>query len=433
MFRMMPEQASEVAPKIDWLIYLITDISVFFTVLICGAMIYFAIRYRQRDGKHHETPQIKGDHLLEMVWTIVPTIICIYVAYYGVKYFYDIRHVPLDGDVVTVNVQGQKWKWDFEYDNGKKTTGEAVIPVGQHVKFVLTSRDVLHSFFVPAMRVKTDAIPGRYTYAAFKPVKTGTYQVFCTEYCGKDHSMMLAKVRVVSEAEYKTWLDDKSEELALLKMTPPERGRAAYNKHGCNACHSLDGSRLVGPSFLKAYGREGTYDSGKKYAVDHEYIRQSIYEPNAHIVDSYPPNLMPNYTDQVSAQELDDLIAFIRSLDGSAPVAAQPAAAAQPAVDLAALSPIERGKLLYQQKICVTCHSIDGSKLVGPSFKGIYGATQKHVDGSSATVDEGYIRESILQPGLKVAEGYQNMMPPYEGQLSEEQIKDISEFIKSLK
>lgn len=433
MFRLMPEQASEVAPKIDWLIYLITDISVFFTVLICGSMIYFAIKYRQRDGKHHETPQIRGDHLLEVLWTVVPTIICIYVAYYGVKYFYDIRYVPTDGDVVTVNVQGQKWKWDFEYDNGKKTTGEAVIPIGKHVKFVLSSRDVLHSFFVPAMRVKTDAVPGRYTYAAFKPVKTGTYQIFCTEYCGKDHSQMLGKLRVVSDAEYQNWLNDKSEELALLKMTPPERGKSAYNKHGCNACHSLDGSRLVGPSFLKAFGREGTFDSGKKYVVDHEYIRQSVYEPNLHIVDSYAANLMPNFTGQVSEQELDDLIAFIRSLDGSAPVVAKPAEPAQPAVDLASLTPAERGKLLYQQKICVTCHSIDGSKLVGPSFKALYGTNQKHVDGSSQQVDDAYIHESIVNPAAKVAEGYQPLMPPYAGQLTDDQIKDITEFIKSLK
>jgi cytochrome c oxidase subunit 2 len=228
MFRYLPEQASEHAPAVDWLNNWITDISLFFTVVIVGAMIYFSIRYRQKDGVNHETPRIEGSNFLEVIWTVVPTIICIFVGYYGIVIYRDMVEVPTDEPVVEVLVHGRKWQWEFEYDNGKKTTAEFVLPVNKQAKLILRSTDVLHSLFIPAMRVKNDAVPGMFTYVTFKPVKTGEYYTFCTEYCGKDHSAMLAKLKVVSQAEYDRWLNDRSAEAALAAMTPEKRGQKAY-------------------------------------------------------------------------------------------------------------------------------------------------------------------------------------------------------------
>ncbi|MCB0334211.1 MAG: cytochrome c oxidase subunit II, partial [Bdellovibrionales bacterium] len=222
MFRYLPEQASEVAPRVDWLNNLITDISLFFTIAICGAMLYFAFRYRKRGGVDHETPQIRGSNLLEVVWTVVPTIICCYIAYYGVMIYKDM--IAFHKDAVVINATGRQWTWDFEYENGKKTNSEFAVPVGRPVKLILSSSDVLHSFFIPAMRMKKDAVPGMFTSLSFTPVKTGEYTSFCTEYCGKDHSDMMATLKVLPEAEYERWLNDRTEELRAASMSPVDLG-----------------------------------------------------------------------------------------------------------------------------------------------------------------------------------------------------------------
>lgn len=438
MFRYLPEQASDFAENVDWIHNLITDLSVFFTVAIVGSMIYFAIRYRQKNGINHETPQIKGSHFLEFVWTVVPTIISIIIAYYGIIYHRQIRTPP--ADAMTINVVASQWKWDFEYENGKKIPAaqEFVVPVNKPVRLVMTSTDVLHSFFIPTMRVKQDVIPEEYTYLWFRPIKTGLYQSFCTEYCGKDHSAMLTKLRVVSQGEYDRWVNDRSEEIRMSSMSPKERGRVLFSQKQCNACHSLNGTRVVGPSFLKVYGAKEKMSDGQTITVDENYIKESILTPNAKLVEGFPPNIMPSFAGQLNDADISSLIAFIKSIDGSEPAQAQAASTtAAPkklsADELAKLSPAERGKMLYSEKICITCHSIDGSKLVGPSFKGVYGRKGKLQDGSDYEANEAYIKNSILNPMSQVVKDYPPAMPPYQGQLNDDQIKDIIEFMKTLK
>ncbi len=428
MFRFLPEQASEFAPEIDWINNLITDISVFFTVAIVGAMIYFAIIYRRRNGKDHETDRIEGSHILEFLWTAVPTVICIYVAAYGFVIYEDIRDIPDDKDAIVINVQGQKWKWDFEYSNGKQTTNEWVVPVNEPVKIILTSTDVLHSFFVPAMRVKQDAVPKQYTFLWFKPVKTGEYHTFCTEYCGTNHSGMLATLKVVSKAEYERWLADDSEALKMSRMKPSDIGKELYVKKGCNACHSLDGSRLVGPSFLKLFGRDEELDNGEKIKADENYIKASIINPNAQIVAGYPPNQMPSFQGQVTDDEIHGIIEFIKTVDGTQKV--EIAAPVAVAIDPNA-TPAERGKVVYETKLCKTCHTLDGSQLVGPTFKGIYGKSGKLADGSSYTADDEYIRNSIKNPSGQVVEGFAPSMPVLP--VTDSEISDLIEYMKTLK
>lgn len=428
MFTIIPEQASEFAPKVDWLNDVITGLSVFFTVAIVGAMIYFAIRYRKREGEKRDTPRIHGNNTLEIIWTVMPTLICIYIAYYGVVYFHEMRHVP--EDAMTVNVTAQKWNWTFDYEGRKSTSNEIVIPVNKPVKFVLTSRDVLHSFFVPAMRVKSDAVPGMYTYVSFKPVKVGDYHVFCTEYCGDLHSQMMAKLKVVSEDEYHRWLNEKEPEVSGV-----DKGKQIYKKLGCNACHSLDGSAVIGPSFQKLFGRKGTLEGGAEYTADENYIRSSILNPQGQIVQGFTAAKMPVFEGQITDEEIMDVISFIKTLDGTVPVEEEVQVEVAEEVDLSKLTPVERGELIYKNpaNLCQTCHSIDGSKVIGPTFKGIFGREEKMADGSQVVADAAYIKESILNPMAQVVDGYPPAMPSFAGKLSDEQIADLTEWLKTVK
>lgn len=429
MLGLLGEQGSDFAHKVDYAHDVVMIISVICTVAIVGAMLYFAVIYRQRDGKDHETPAIEGNNLLEVIWTVFPTIVVIWVAYLGYDAFVDMRNVP-DG-AMEVNVTGKKWAWDFEYKNGKRTIGELVVPVDQPVKLVMTSKDVLHSFFVPVMRTKMDVIPGRYTYEWFRPIKTGDFQVFCTEYCGDAHSGMRARLKVLPKNEFDRWLADDSEERKLAAMAGAELGKKIYTQQ-CSVCHSLDGSAKNAPSWLKLYGREGQLADGSTYKADHNYIKESILYPQAKVVKDYQP-IMPAF--QLSDGEVDAVIKFIQTLDGSQAAPAAPTPKPADAVQLAALSPAERGKALFNDagNMCYTCHSIDGSRLVGPSLKGIWMRKSKMSDGSEVVSDAEYIKESIWKPTAKVVEGYPPAMPAlYEGKLTEENIKDIIEYLKTL-
>lgn len=430
MFRYLPEQASDFAHKVDWIHHLITDISVFFTVAIVGSMIYFAIRYRRVGGVDHDTPQIKGSHFLEVLWTVVPSIICVVVAYYGALYFKEMRNVP--SDALSVNVRGSQWSWDFEYENGKKTTGELIVPVDMPVQLIMTapSTDVLHSFFVPAMRVKNDVVPGRYTNLWFRPIKTGVFNAFCTEYCGKDHSKMLAKVKVVSQAEYKRWINDKSEELAKALISPAERAKPIYQTK-CASCHTLDGTPGIGPSFLKLYGKEEKLSDGTTVKVDENYLKRSIEDPDAQIVAGFPKAMQP-FAGLLTEQEIQDLISFIKSIqEPPKDMPKKETVKPKDAKALAAMTPAERGKEYYQAKLCISCHSLDGALGAGPSFKGLFGKKGKLQDGTVYEGNEAYITESIKDPTSKVVESFTPSMPA--GLLNDEEIKDMLEFLKTVK
>jgi len=429
MFRYLPEQASEIAPDIDNLHNWITDISVFFTIAIVGSMLYFVIRYRQRDGVDHETPRIEGNALLEVIWTVVPTIVILFIAYYGTVVY--LRLVKVPEDALHVTAHSRKWQWDFEYENGKRVSHEMVIPVNRPVKIALRSTDVLHSLFIPAMRVKNDAIPGMFTYVTFKPIKTGTYQAYCAEYCGTDHSKMLAKVHVVSEAEYMRWVNDRSDELAKLSASPLELGKKLYTEQGCHSCHSINGSKMVGPTFLKLFGSERTFTDGSKLKADENYIQDSILTPGKNVVQGYS-NVMTAFATILDDRDIEGLIAFIRSLDGSQPVEEIPVEVKED-IDLSKLSPVERGERIFKNPAmaCFTCHSLDGSKLVGPSLKGIYGRKGKLVSGAEYEADDKYIKSSITDPASQVVEGYAPVMPPFAGRTDEE-LNDLIEYMKSV-
>ena len=305
----VPEVASNLASKVDAVIWFITVISLVFFILISIFLVYFAIRYRRRQ-ENEETPYITGSHVLETIWTIIPSILLIVIFVYGFVVYKDMRTPPEDS--LEVTVIGRQWLWQFKYNNGKTTLNELYIPEGRPIKLVMTSEDVLHSFFVPAFRVKQDLVGGMYTYLWFTPTKNGTYELFCTEYCGTGHSAMLGKVIVMSPQEYEKW-EKGEEEKAVASLPPAELGKQLYTQRGCNACHSIDGSSLVGPTWKGLYGHEVVLQDGTKVTADENYIREAILEPQAKMVRGFGP-VMPSFKGVISDDEISDLIAYIKTL-----------------------------------------------------------------------------------------------------------------------
>ncbi len=305
----VPEVASNLASKVDAVIWFITVISLVFFILISIFLVYFAIRYRRRQ-ENEETPYITGSHVLETIWTIIPSILLIVIFVYGFVVYKDMRTPPEDSLEVTVT--GRQWLWQFKYNNGKTTLNELYVPEGRPIKLVMTSEDVLHSFFVPAFRVKQDLVGGMYTYLWFTPTKNGTYELFCAEYCGTGHSAMLGKVIVMSPQEYEKW-EKGEEEKAVASLPPAELGKQLYTQRGCNACHTIDGSSLVGPTWKGLYGHEVVLQDGTKVTADENYIREAILEPQAKMVKGFGP-VMPSFKGVISDDEISDIIAYIKTL-----------------------------------------------------------------------------------------------------------------------
>lgn len=308
-FDQMPIDGSLFAPKVDWLNNFITYSAVFCTVAITAVMIYFMVRYRRRSDDD-ETDPITHNVSLEVIWTVIPTIIVLFVFFYGFTYYREMRTPP--ENPIEINVEGYRWGWNFEYENGKKASGEVMVPVGKPVRFIMRSRDVNHSFFIPAMRVKEDVIAGAYHYLWFTPTVEGEFPVFCAEYCGLNHSFMRATLKVVAEEVFNDFLEEKPEGPGE-GITPVEWGRKLYQEKGCMGCHSLDGTSVVGPTFQHIMSHEVELEDGTKVPVDENYLRESILNPNAKIVKGFQPNLMPAFQGLVTEEELGALIAFIKT------------------------------------------------------------------------------------------------------------------------
>ena len=304
----LPDQASSIAHEVDSLFYFVFYWVIFFFILVLFVTFYFSWKYKStRKGL---TSPLDHNTTLEVIWTIIPLLLTMIVFFWGARTYIKMNIAPYDA--MEINVTAQKWFWTFTYKEGFTNTNELVVPVNKPVKLIMQSQDVIHSLYVPDFRVKMDVIPNRYMMLWFEPTKIGEYDILCAEYCGKSHSEMLGKVRVMSENDYEKWL------------------------------------------------------------MEVNIVDESI-----------------------------------------------------PLVDL--------GKMIYKKNACYTCHSTDGSEVIGPSFKGIWGNTMDHTDGSSAVVDENYILESINEPQKKIVNGYQGVMPSYKGILREREIQGIIEYIKTLK
>jgi cytochrome c oxidase subunit 2 len=306
----MPEQASTLAPGVDWVYYVIYWISVAFFVGIVGAMVLFLFRYRRRAEGEEATGSATHNTPLELTWTILPLVLVIWIFYVGFKGYLELRVPP--GNSYQVLVTAQKWSWSFTYPNGY-VDNVLHVPVDTPVELTMSSEDVIHSFFVPSFRIKMDVLPGKYTKAWFEATKPGEYQVFCTEYCGTGHSAMLTSVVVHASGEFEPWLQQASDFLAT--MSPEDGGARLYQIHGCTQCHSVDGRAGIGPTFLGVWGKEETLSNGERIVVDENYIRQSILDPQSQIVAGYQ-GVMPTYQGRLKDKEITAIIAYIKSLGG---------------------------------------------------------------------------------------------------------------------
>ncbi len=304
----MGEQASTFAASTDQVFDVILWGSVVAFVIIIGATVLFMVKYRRRSSNQKTSP-IEGNHRLEIAWTIVPAVFFVVIFVMGFNGWMKMN-VPPAG-AIEVRVVGQKWSWSFSYPKlNVDGTAHLVVPENRPVKLIMSSEDVLHSFYIPAFRIKRDVLPNRYTVLWFEANKRGEYDIFCTEYCGDGHSRMIGRVKVVSAKAFQKWIDDGGG----MGGSPLEIGKKLFAAKGCVGCHSTNADRkgLPGPPLGKAYGKMEQLADGSKVKIDDNYIRESILKPNAKVVKGYQP-VMPTFAGQLKEKQINALITYIKS------------------------------------------------------------------------------------------------------------------------
>lgn len=305
--------ASNFVGKVDTAFLVIIGISVVFLVGLTALMIIFIMKYNRKKNK--KATQIEGSIKLELVWTIVPTILVLVMFYFGWAGWKPMKNPPKDAFEVTSIAR--MWSFSFVYPNGK-VTDKLILPVNEPVVINLEAVDVIHSLFIPAFRVKEDMVPGKTKQMWFRPQAEGTYDLFCTEYCGLRHSYMETTVEILPKEEFDTWYVDTTAVSLAEKDIPGAEGLAILRAQGCNACHSSDGSRLVGPSYLGLWNEEQVViENGQEVRVlaDETYIRNSIYDPNSQIVKGYQKGLMQSYTGLVTDEDIAKMIEYFKGLN----------------------------------------------------------------------------------------------------------------------
>ena len=306
------QNASNLVAGVDKAFLIILGVSFLFLIGLTLTMIFFIYKYNRK--RNPVATQIKGSHKLELIWTIIPTILVLVMFYFGWAGWKPMTKPPEDAFNVTVNAR--MWNFTFEYENGKKTD-TLFIPKDKAIKLNLRSMDVIHSVYIPSFRVKQDVVPGADKFLWFVPQLEGIYELFCTEYCGLQHSYMYNWVKVMPEEDFNKWYVDTTTKAAVTIESPTAAGKRIMANIGCFACHSVDGSKLVGPTFKGLYGHEVKVKTGKDERVvtaDDEYIKRSIFDPNADIVDGFNKGMMLPYTNQLSEDDVKLIIEYLKTL-----------------------------------------------------------------------------------------------------------------------
>lgn len=311
-FPFAPERASDFAVQVDAIFYALTALTVFFTVVVLGFLLFLCIRYRVGNNVNRvEDPHSKWHNILEIGWSLPPLFLgLVMFAWAAIPYTQMYKAKP---DALQIWVIGKRWMWHLQHANGVRENNELHIPVGKPVQLTLISQDVIHGFFVPEFRIKRDALPGRYNTMWFTPTKTGKYRIYCTEYCGTGHSEMTGICYVMEQRDYQAWLANGGEKVAANKQTMEQLGESLYNQLACGTCHDKDGIGR-GPSLVGIYGMKVKRRDGQIVQVDNNYLRDSILNPSEDIVDKYQ-QVMPSYKGQLTEAQVLQLIAYIRSLD----------------------------------------------------------------------------------------------------------------------
>lgn len=307
--KMMPTEGTQIATQVDNLYSFLLISSFIACAILIGGMIYFALKYKRKTD-NDKTPYISHNTFLEFLWSFIPLVIFLGMFAWGWLLFHQMRTMPKDA--LEIHIIGKQWAWETVYKSGVRASNLVVAPIDTDVKLIMTSTDVLHSFFVPSFRIKQDVIPGRYTALWFRANKLGEFHIFCTEYCGTQHSGMIGTMKIVTREEYDSWLQEEAN-VGLLPLA--QRGEKTFQIKACASCHSTtDLSQKVGPPLFKKFGSTGTLADGSQVQVDENYIRESILNPNAKIVKGFAPNVMPSFQGQLSEVELAALVEYIKGL-----------------------------------------------------------------------------------------------------------------------
>ena len=301
----LPAPGTKLAEEVDQLIYFLVEISVFSSLLVIGGFVYFSIRFR-RKSETDKTPAITHNYFLEFLWSFIPFVIFMFVFGWGWLLYDKMRDHPKDA--LEVHVYGQMWNWDFVYKNGKKSSGTLTVPVNKPVKLIMSSRDVIHSFFIPSFRIKQDVLPGSYTSLSFTADKKGKFPVFCTELCGAGHSSMLATVHVMELEEWEKWLAKNP----YKGMNLAQIGENVFQK-SCTACHMATTEKRIGPGLAGLFEMKREFENKEALIADENYIRESILNPSARIVKGYG-NLMTPFAGLLTEEEMTGLVEYIKSL-----------------------------------------------------------------------------------------------------------------------
>lgn len=304
--QLIPTEASDYATQVDHLYFGLLGLSALLVAILVGLIVVFGFRYRRsREGPRKPRFSERVGHRIEIGFAVALTMLFLGLFYWG-GHLYMNLYGDQQSDI-TVNIIGKQWMWKVQHPDGTREINTLHVPVGESVKLRLTSQDVIHSFSIPALRLKRDAVPGLYTTAHFIATKTGEYRLFCAEYCGNDHSKMRGRIVVMSQADYQDWLTRHGE-----GPSPAVAGKQLFQSHGCTGCHQ-DSAQTPAPALDGLYGRTVPLDNGSTIVADEAYIRDSILQPQKHVVAGFQP-IMPSFSGQLSESEIFELIAYIKSL-----------------------------------------------------------------------------------------------------------------------
>ena len=303
-FHLFPPQASTSAHEVDTLFFGLTLISLFFVAVVFLPILFFCIKYRRGSPADRSNPS-SGSNIIEFGWTTLPTLMGLALFAWGAVDYFRIERRP--ANAIDVDVVGKQWMWKVQHAEGKREINELHIPVDQTVALTLISQDVIHSFFVPAFRVKQDVVPGKYTSEWFKPTRTGEYHIFCSQYCGTQHAQMIGRVVVMQPQAYENWLKtgEQTESIVLA-------GERLFHDRGCSGCHALN-SRFRAPLLQGLYRHPVPLADGTLLTADDQYLRDSILQPAKQITAGYD-NIMPSFSGHLTEEEIMQLIAYLKAI-----------------------------------------------------------------------------------------------------------------------
>ena len=322
-----PEQASTIAHSVDGLYYYLVGVTAFFSILIAVLIIIFAVKYRRRPNTPLPKP-VHGGLWLEITWSVIPLGLAMVMFAWGASIFFTESRPPADS--MEIYVTGKQWMWKIQHMEGQREINELHIPINRDIKLTMTSEDVIHDFYVPAFRTKSDVLPGRYTTEWFRATKPGEYHIFCAEYCGTKHSGMVGTVYVMEPQQFDAWLSGGGAQGTLA-----QKGEALFQQLGCVTCHQATAD-VKGrcPNLHGIWGKPQQMNTGISVTVDAPYVRESIVNPAAKIVAGYE-NIMPTFSGLVTEEGLQQLVEYVKSI-GPAPGTGAPSGATAPGAKTAA-------------------------------------------------------------------------------------------------